>query len=174
MNCVCVLPSFLSLLSTSNRWSRSFSLVHSCSLRLASWLYWVARLAMLLLSLWTCRKHPLKFSAVVSVMSSVWWWGECDDDVWSVMDEHTSSFSDFKQPCKVLIFSWSCRSPSCRPEFSLRVRSSWSYTHVVKIVDCVNFTLNCYILFLYAFVCYLGAEVVLYVMCVVVCVCVLP
>lgn len=39
----------------------------------------------------------------------------------------TSSFSVFKQFCKVLILSCSCRSVSCRPDFSLMDSSNWSW-----------------------------------------------
>lgn len=50
------LPSFFSFLSISNWLSRSLSLAASLSFLLASWLYWVARLAMMFWSFWTCPR----------------------------------------------------------------------------------------------------------------------
>lgn len=57
-------PCFLSFLSTRSWFNRSFSLLNSLSFLLISWLYWLARLAIMLCSLCTWRgktKHFIYF-----------------------------------------------------------------------------------------------------------------
>lgn len=119
------LPSFLSFLSTSSWLRRSLSFAASLSFLLASWLYWEARLAIILWSLRTWWWLKNAFCRLVRSLLT------CKNrkkkTCRSYELNHTSSFSVFKQLCKVLILSCSCLSISCRPDFSLMDSSNWSW-----------------------------------------------
>lgn len=56
----CFQPCFLSFLSTRSWFKRSFSLLNSLSFLLISWLYWLARLAIMLWSLCTWQSETKK------------------------------------------------------------------------------------------------------------------
>lgn len=110
------LQSFLSFLSTNSWLRRSFSLAASLSFLLASWLYCEARLATIFWSFWTWFKHVSWSDSCYLTQRPVNMTGRC----------FTSSFSAFKQLCRVLILSCSCLSVSCRPDLSLMESSNWS------------------------------------------------
>lgn len=114
-------PCFLSFLSTRSWFKRSFSLLNSLSFLFISWLYWLARLAIMFWSFWTWQGGNKVFSKrtclwIHSVLSGG-----------SNPKESTSSFSFFRQFCKLFTFSCSCRSLSSSPVFSLLDSSSCSY-----------------------------------------------
>lgn len=114
----CFQPCFFSFLSTRSWFKRSFSLLNSLSFLFISWLYWLARLAIIFWSLctWRGNKRRVYRRAYRAERATGNW----------IQGKPTSSFSFFREFCKLFTFCCSLRSLSRSPVFSLLDTSSCS------------------------------------------------
>lgn len=118
-------PCFLSFRSTISWFKRSFSLLNSLSFLLVSWLYWLARLAIMLCSLCTWQGKPQYIFYFQDYQAA-------RKRATSLKKKITSSFSFFRAFCRLFTCCRRPRSLSRSPVFSLFDTSSWSCVYRMK------------------------------------------